>query len=310
MSRDRDVLARLLRWYPAAWRDRYGSELVALMEDDLDGRRPSLGYRVTESSAGLRQRVRSAGLAGDSAAPEVRMRSGALVVLTAWAALLLGGAAFAKAAEHYSYALGSSGHEVAVTAFDAVTAVAVIGAVLVLVGVVVALPATVRFLSAGGWSWVRRPIVVAVVATAVVALATAGVSAWAHHLTFQQRNGGDTGYGIAILVWVLLVAGTLAAWTRAGIEVARRIQFDRTTLRVEAYLALYVAAAVGVATVATGVWWVAMAHGASWFLAGSRPGTHPSPVTVQLVVIEGWLMAATAVALFGAGLVIRSLRAA
>ena len=84
-----------------AWRDRYGDELVALMEDDLDGRRPTLRLRASMAAAGLRQRARSAGLAGDGAAPEVRVRAGALVVLASWAALVLGGAAFAKASEHY-----------------------------------------------------------------------------------------------------------------------------------------------------------------------------------------------------------------
>jgi hypothetical protein len=67
---------------------------------------------------------------------------------------------------------------------------------------------------------------------------------------------------------------------------------------------------VAVTSAAIGVWWVAMSDGASWFLAGTRPGTHPSPVTVQLAMIEGWLVAATALALYGATLVIRSLRAA
>jgi len=256
------------------------------------------------------QQARSAGLAGDGANPEVRMRSGALVVLVSWAALVLGGAGFAKASEHYSYTLGSAGHGAAVTAFDVVTVAAVVGAVLVLMGVSVALPAAVRFLRGGGWPSVRGPVVAAAVMTAAVVLATVGVGMWAHHLSYHQRNGGDGGYGFAILAWVLLVATTVAAWTRAGIRVARSIDLDRGTLRVEAYLAVDVAAAVAVTSAAIGVWWIAMSDGASWFLAGTRPGTHPSPVTVQLTMIEGWLVAATALALYGASLVIRSLRAA
>ena len=80
-------------------------------------------------------------------------------------------------------------------------------------------------------------------------------------------------------------------------------------MRIEALLAVEVAATVGLTSMAIGAWWVAMAHGASWFLAGTRPGSHPSPVTVQLVIIEGWLAAATTVALVGATRVVRSLRA-
>jgi hypothetical protein len=46
MKSDRDNFTRLLRWYPASWRDRYGEELVALMEDEWpqrgESRRPSV----------------------------------------------------------------------------------------------------------------------------------------------------------------------------------------------------------------------------------------------------------------------------
>ena len=310
MNRDRDDLAELLRWYPATWRDRYGAELVALMEDDLDGRRPSLRYRASMATSGMAQRARSAGLAGDGATPEVRVRAGALVVLAAWAALLVGGAAFAKASEHYSYTLGTPGHHLAIVAYDAVVAAAVIGALLVLVAAAVALPATVRFLRDGGWPSVRRSIGTAALLTVAAALATAGAASWAHHLTYHQRNGGDTGYGFAFLGWALLVASTLAAWTWAGTALARRIELGRVELQVEAGLAVAVAVVVGVTSAAVAVWWAAMAHGASWYLAGTRPGTHPSPVTVQLVLIEGWLTVATAVALFGAARVVRSSRAA
>ena len=238
-------LAALLRWYPASWRDRYGDELVALMEDDLDGRRPTLGYRASMAMSGMGQRARSAGLAGTGAAPEVRVRAGALVVLVSWAALVLGGAAFAKASEHYSYAVQARDHRTAVVAFDVV-----IGGgrhrrpSLVLSGAVVALPAAVRFLRGGGWSSVRRPMATAMALTSVLILATAGVAQWAHHLTFHQRNGGDVPYGIAVLGWALLVAATLGTWTWAGVRTARRIDLGAAALRIEAYLALAVAAVV------------------------------------------------------------------
>jgi hypothetical protein len=35
--------AKLLRWYPRTWRERYGEEFLAMVEDSLDGRRP--GWR-------------------------------------------------------------------------------------------------------------------------------------------------------------------------------------------------------------------------------------------------------------------------
>jgi hypothetical protein len=38
-SQDPAVVS-LLRWYPRAWRQRYGDEFLALVEDGLDGQRP------------------------------------------------------------------------------------------------------------------------------------------------------------------------------------------------------------------------------------------------------------------------------
>jgi len=48
--------AKLLRWYPRAWRERYGEEFLAMVEDSLDGRRPSLRLRASVAWAGLRER--------------------------------------------------------------------------------------------------------------------------------------------------------------------------------------------------------------------------------------------------------------
>ena len=38
--------AKLLRWYPRAWRERYGEEFLAMVEDSLDGRRPTWRLRL------------------------------------------------------------------------------------------------------------------------------------------------------------------------------------------------------------------------------------------------------------------------
>ena len=38
--------ARLLRWYPRAWREQYGEELLALIQDTLDEGRPTWRLRL------------------------------------------------------------------------------------------------------------------------------------------------------------------------------------------------------------------------------------------------------------------------
>ena len=298
-DRDRRDVAGLLRWYPPAWRARYGPELVALMEDDLDGRHPTVRYRASLVVSGLRQRARSAGVAGDGATPELRVRAGALVVLASWTALVLGGAAFAKLSEHYSDATLAAGHGVSVAAYDAVVVLAVAGLGLVVAGVAVAAPAAWRFLRAGGWTAVRRPVMVATVVSVGALVATVGLGLWAHHLSVHARNGGNAAYSGAFLVWAVLVAGALISWTAAGIALARRLDLGPASLRIEAELAMAVAVVVAVTAAAIGVWWVAMARGASWFLAGTPPGSHPSAVTVPLVILEGWLAVATLTAVYG-----------
>ena len=42
--------AKLLRWYPRVWRERYGEEFLAMVEDSLEGRRP--GWRLRQAAAG------------------------------------------------------------------------------------------------------------------------------------------------------------------------------------------------------------------------------------------------------------------
>lgn len=300
-----------MRWYPPEWRARYGDELAACIDDELDGRRPGARMRLSVAAAGLRQRVRSAGLAGDGTTPEARLRAGALVVFASWAGLLIGAMAFLKAAEHFSVAaVLSHGHGLSVAAFDAFRVLALAGAVSVAAGAAVALPATVRHLRSGGWELSRRSILAALGLTGATGLATVVLAQWAHHLTYHQRNGGLVGYGIAFACWGLLLVATVATWTGAGIGVARRIELDRGVLRVEGWLAVAVAAVVAGSAIATAVWWSAMADGASWFLAGTRPGTQPSGVTVQLAIIESWLVVTTVVALCGAARVTRALRSA
>ena len=52
--------ASLLRWYPRAWRERYGGELAALIQDNLDEGRPAWRLRLSVIGGGLRERFRQA----------------------------------------------------------------------------------------------------------------------------------------------------------------------------------------------------------------------------------------------------------
>jgi hypothetical protein len=48
----------MLRWYPAAWRRRYGEELMAMLDDTYGDDELPLRVRISLIRSGLRQRVR------------------------------------------------------------------------------------------------------------------------------------------------------------------------------------------------------------------------------------------------------------
>jgi len=56
--------ARLLRWYPRAWRERYGEELLVLIQDTQEEGRPTWRLRLGVIRGGLRERGHQAVRAG------------------------------------------------------------------------------------------------------------------------------------------------------------------------------------------------------------------------------------------------------
>src|SRR6185437_12446926 len=95
------AIRSMLRWYPARWRDRYGDEFAAMVEDDLGGTQPTMRYRWSIARSGLHEQLREAGVIGNSAPTPERIRGGALSVLGAFALFVIPGVAFAKISEHW-----------------------------------------------------------------------------------------------------------------------------------------------------------------------------------------------------------------
>ena len=295
-----------LRWYPPSWRARYGDELVALLDQEYGGTVPGK-VRLSLVTGGLQQRARQSGLLGDTARATDSMRAGALVVLAAWAAFVIAGASFAKFSEHFDEALPhqSGAHRVPDLAFTLLQTVAGVASLMVVAGAVLALPAFVRFLRAGGWASVRRHFKRALICTALVGVITVPILLWAHHLTPHQRNGGLHWYGALFLVWAALIVVALALWTVAAIATARRVELSPAVLTAEAALAAAIAVAMVLMVGATAVWWGAMANGAPAFLSASPGGAAGSPWDLWFVATVGLMLVAVGAAAFG---VVRELR--
>jgi hypothetical protein len=225
----------LLRAYPRRWRDRYGEELLALLEAE------PLSWRVRANvlRGGLGERLRGSG------PPPLR-------VLWAWSLFVIGGMAFQKTSEHWQVVVPGGDRGIPTAAFDAVQLSALVGSAAVLAGVALALPAFLRDLRSSGWTATRRPILVASAATVVAAAALVSV-AFGHDV-------------IAGLVFVAFALVSLFAWTHAAAVAARRL----APLRAHSYLALVVSATMLVMTVAAAVWFGSVSAHAPSFVGAAQ----------------------------------------
>jgi hypothetical protein len=312
VSSRRSQVSGLLRWYPPGWRERYGDEFDALMEDTLGDRPPTPRLRLAIALAGVRERGRETGFVGDSIPPADRARAGSLLVLCAWAAFVAAGSSFAKLSEGFGLAQPTRTGSLSSGAYRAVMVVAVVACLVVVAGVAIAVPSFLRFLRAGGWSHIRKHVVRALAATVVGISALASLVALAHTLTPAQRAGQLVThpavgyYQVAFIATMLLVAVALALWTVAAVVTVRRLDLEGKVLSAEALLAAAVTAAMVVMTMATAVWWGSIASSTPWFLQGTPAGSAGSPFSGQLVGTMVLMLVASILAGYGVSRVARS----
>ena len=300
--------ASMLRWYPAAWRARYGDELGAMIEDDLEGQPPTVGFCWSIARSGMGERLRGAGLAGDSVPPSERVRGGAFTVLCAFALFVIPGAGFAKISEHWDQSITRGSRHLPAVSFNLLASLAGACAVAVMLGALAVLPTFLRFVRDGGWPAIRRRVIWAVAATLATAATTVALAVWARHLTDHQRDTGFGWYQLLFVVFVILFASTIATWSAAAISATRHLNLGAGQVKVAGSLAIVVAVSMPVMTAAAAVWWGSMATAAPWFLAGTAPGSSPSPLATNLLVVLMLMTIASAVGLLGLLRVVRSWR--
>ena len=298
----------MLRWYPARWRDRYGDELAAMIEDDLEGKRPTLRYRLAIARSGLEERMRDAGLVGGPASPSERVRGGALTVLCAFALFVVSGIGFAKVSEHWDQSIQGGARHLPAVSFNLLGSLAVACGVAVVIAAVALLPTFVQYLRTGGWQAIRRKVWWAVAATAATGAAIGGLAIWARHLTNHQRNVGFGWYQVAFTLAAILFATTVATWSAVAVATTRRIDIGLGQLKVVGVLAISVAACMPVMTAAAAVWWGSMATTAPWFLTGTPVGSSASPWATNLLGVLILMAVASGVGVVGSVRVLRSWR--
>jgi len=298
-----DRFARMLCWYPPAWRNRYGQEMVALLEDTHGMGRVTWSERMSLAKAGSIERLRSAGVVGDSLGPDERLRAGSLLVLCAWAVFVVAGAVFAKFTDNWE---PQGHHTLASASYTVVRDAGMAGGVIVLLAGVVVLPALVRLIRQEGRAFLRGVVLGAVwLVVATVAL-TAGLVVWAHQLSAHNRNGGLWPYEVAFVVWSLSIVAATGGGTAAVVSALRRVPLSIRALRSLGALAVALSATMAVIIAGTLTWWVAVASAGPGFLGNGLMATSnvlPAPLLLAgVLMLVGLGAAATGTLRVGQGM--------
>jgi hypothetical protein len=308
-----EPFARLLRFYPPAWRDRYGGEMTALLEDTYaTASEVPWRQRAGLVRAGLAERARAAGLVGGAEGPEARLRAGSVLVLCGWALFLVAGAIFGKFTDNWFNQTPSLHRTTASVGYNAVVVLGALGCAVVAIGALVVLPSFARFVRNGQWHTVSRAVRRAVVALGVAALLIGGGLVWAHHLSGHDRHGGLFVYGLAFVVISLAACGAIGYATAAAVAVGRRIELSPRAGRVVGVLSLALVAVMALLAAGVVLWWVTEARYAPAVLRdgiGNGVLWLSSTVPPSLLVAGLCMVLGLALALPGSARVARSLAA-
>jgi hypothetical protein len=291
---------RMVRLYPRTWRDRYGEEFLAMLEESPASVRDFLDVAFGALDAWLRPQVASE----RRLVMVERMRGSVLLVLWAWAFLVVAGVGFRKMTEYEDFVRAARDNAAVGVAFYAV----VIGAVLALAAVVVggtpvAFAALWKALAEGRKGVPLLFCVPLLSLTGFVGYALVLVRvvypALGHIAVHDPVN-------VALflsLVGAFLLAALASTWAVSA--AVRCSEVGRRPLRFALYSATVAAFAMAVVLLGTAVWGLALRAQAPALYAGND-GLLSTPTYATWLAIVVVMAASTAVAL---GATVRGLRA-
>ena len=287
--------ARLLRWYPRAWRSRYGEEFTELLVADIEERPRSRSRTADVIRGGIVARLGQAGLCGagprgDAPEPGAHRAGASLASLGCCAAVFaaVGGAMWSQLTTGWQWsAPAAAGVTVAMLAMSAAMGVLAVLALLAVLPVAwrvaAARPPGVRGPSAlflaglavvviggrhfgngwpgtGGHPWAHQGLVPGGVAAFSWASTLSVSSFWAHPAALAA-------FPAAELAWMALSPLAVAAAVTGAAAVVRRAGLSPAVLRFETWLARAACAAMAVFLAGACAWMLARAPGAMF-----RPG--------------------------------------
>lgn len=270
---ERRDFARAARFFPKAWRARYGKELEALLEDTYGpGGRVPVWSRVLLLRTAAVEHMHDMGLVGSPSGSVERSRAGTLAVLWAGAIFLIAGAGFGNASEGWRTG-PLKGAALASVGYYLVLGAAVVGAGLVLAGAMLFFGPLVRSLRKGAWREFRRHAACSLGFSLFSVAVLAAMVAWAERLTKAQRDGGYWPFELLALLLAMAVSATVVSWTAWVVTCLRRLELPPETWRAAGELAIAVCGAMLVMAAGAGLWWASAASRAPAVIGGGAAGS-------------------------------------
>jgi hypothetical protein len=248
---------KLLRWYPRAWRERYGEEFVALIQDTLDGRRPTWRLRLSVARAGLRERWYQVARTAKAATERPSA--------SRWLTSAVIGGIVALVPANLKASLAPARAWQGTAALDALLAVAAFTCAAVLAGTLIALPAFVRFLQAGGWPKVRRRIAWAAGATGAGGGGLVGLLLAQRSMTHAQLSQSP-GYWAADLAASLALVVALGLWVSTVTGLRKDLKLAPRVRAAEVVLGAVIATATWASVDAYFIWYHTVQLSVPWLL--------------------------------------------
>jgi len=305
--------ARLLRWYPATWRDRYGDEFAELLIAEFAEQPTSWRRAADVARGGLLARLARAGLAGYQPESPEQVRAGLATAACAMAASgALGVAMWAQLATGWAWAPpAAAGPTIAMAAMSA--AVLLLAALGLLAAVSLAWSAARALARRPARRALGGPLLLAVAGAGALAVgghhfasawpgsgahpwaphellpagvaafgwaATLSVSAyWAHPAALAAFPGPE-------IAWMAVSPAALAAAVAGVAGLVRRLDLSPGILRYEAWLASSAAAAMAVFLSGACCWVLAEGSGPGLFHAGAIDAGSLAVMAVALVMAQ------------------------
>jgi hypothetical protein len=250
--------ARLLRWYPRAWRERYGEELLVLIQDTADEGRPTWRLQLGVVRGGLRERVHQAVRAGTAAAKG----KSAGWWMTVVAAGILGGLPW-----NLKASLPPARAWQKTAAFDVLLGAFAVTGVVVLASGLVAAPAFIAFLREGGWRKIRRRVAWAAGATVAAGGGLAGLFLGQRSMSSAELSHSGT-YGAGVLATTAALSAASGLWASAAAATAKQLKLATRARAAQPLLAAVTLIAAFAIVPANLIWFAATESSLPWLVVG------------------------------------------